>query len=74
MNNIQTSKILPSTTKSMDKGGSASSNHHSPLRDFESLQDVVAENFGRTVVPAYTSTLTSNATGQFPLSSSLRYP
>ena len=74
MENIQDSKIPPSTTTSTAKGNSDASNHYFTLRYIAELQDVVAEKFGPTVVLPNTSTLTENSTGQLPLSSSLRYP
>ena len=74
MNNIQDSKIPPSTTTSTAKGNSVASNHYFALRDIVALQDVVADKFGPTVVLPNISTLTANSTRKLPLSSSLRYP
>ena len=67
MNNIQDSKIPPSTTTSTSNGNSAASNHYFALRDIAALQDVVADKFGPRVVLTNTSTLTANSTGQLPL-------
>ena len=74
MNNIQASKIPPSTTTIVSKGDSAASNHYFPLKYIEALQDVVSYKFYPTVVLPDTYTLTANTTIQLPLSSSLRYP
>ena len=67
MNNIQDSKIPPSTTTSIAKVNSAASNHYFALRDIATLQDVEADKFGPRVVLPNTSTLTANSTGQLPL-------
>ena len=74
MNNIQASKIPPSTTTIVAKCDSSESNHYFPLRDIESLQDFVAEHFGPIVVLPNTYKLTENSPGKLTLSSSFIYP
>ena len=73
MDNIQTSKIPPSTTTIIDKGDNAASKNYLPLRYIAKLQDVVSDKFSPTVVLPDTYTLTENTTRQLPLSSSLSY-
>ena len=58
MNNIQSSTIPPSPTAIISKGNSFASNHYLPLLDIAELQDVVADNFGPSVVFPDSSTLT----------------
>ena len=74
MNNIQDSKIPPSSTTIIAKGCSAAYNQHSPLQYIAALQDIVAEKLRPTVVLPDISTLTKNVTKQLPLSSTLIYP
>ena len=65
MNNIQAYTIPPSSSTIITKSDSAASNNYFTLRDIASLQNVVADKFGPTVVLLDTSTLTANATGNY---------
>ena len=60
MENIQASKISPSTTTIIAKDDSAEYNHYLSLRDIEALQYVIADKFCPTVVLPDTYTLTEN--------------
>ena len=68
MNNVQASKIPPSTATIIDKGDMDSYSYYFSLVYIEALQDVVAEIFGPAVDLPNTYTITSNATGQLSLS------
>ena len=72
MKNIQYYTIPPSYTTIIIKGNSDASNNYFPLQDIAALQYFVADKFCLIVVLPDTSTLTSNATRQLPLSSTLR--
>ena len=50
MDNIQTSKIPPSTTAIIAKGDSSVFNQYFPLRDIETLHNVVVDTFSPTIV------------------------
>ena len=66
-------KVTPTTTI-IAKGDSAVFNHYFPPKKIASLQDIVADKFGPTIVLPNISTLAKHSTAKLPFTLSISYP